>query len=171
MNCVVYWGSEGFVLVPDCMIASREAERRYGPLLRCGSVDTDDLEPDLARTIDTAVDLHSFAPLSSGLALRLGYEPSRSLPLPEGFSWHDPDWWDRGGELALLYGENPPVAVATVEPASKHGGWKAITNCHKGWEFRGARVAVSRAAALQFLTIWANSNAQSVRRDVATALH
>ncbi|GAB3105485.1 hypothetical protein [Lysobacter terrae] len=171
MNCIVYWGSEGFVLVPDCMVASLEAERRYGPLLRCGSLETEGLEPDLAQLIDKEVDLHSFAPLSAGQAMRLGYAPGRSLPLPDGFSWENPDEWDHGGALTLLYGQDPPVPVAIVEPASKRGGWKAITNCHKGWEFRGARVGASRAAALQFVTIWANSHAQSVRRDIAATLH
>ena len=171
MNCTVYWGNEGFVLVPDCMIASREAERRFGPLLRCGSFDTDGIEPGLARTIDQEVDQHSFVMLSTGLALRLGYEPGSSLPLPQGFSWAHSDWWERGGELALLCGRDPSVAVATIEPSSPHGGWKAITNCHKNWAFRGTWISSSRAAVVQFVTIWANTNADTVRRDVGVSLH
>lgn len=171
MICTVYWGGEGFVLVPDCIVASREAERRFGPLTFCGSLDTQGLSEDLTARIDQEIDERSFVRLNPDLALRLGYQPTRSLPLPHGFRWQEPDWWN-SEELTLLCGRYPPIVVACVHPMGSKGyGWRTITNCHKPPEFRGSRISHTRAAAAQYVTIWACTHAHTIRAEILKVRH
>jgi hypothetical protein len=42
MKFTVYKAEGLYLLVPDCIKASREAEHRYGPLSYCGEIESDD---------------------------------------------------------------------------------------------------------------------------------
>jgi hypothetical protein len=171
MHCGVYTGRDGLVLVPDCMRASREAERLHGPLHHCGSFETDGLSADLARRIETALDDQLYAVMEPELALRLGYEPQEGLPLPHGFEWDLGDWWNNneGAQLFVVRGGRR-VAVAEVHADASRTGWYANTRLHRPWQFRGSRVAASRAAAIHFLTVWAVANADALAAEVAALL-
>lgn len=171
MKCTVYWADEGLIFVPDCMLASREAERRYGPLLFCATFETEGLASDLAELVEREMDQRSFALIGVDLALRLGYEPKNMLPLPHGFRWQEEDWWQTHEELALLCGRLPPVAVASLRPISHRGGWEVVTNAHKAWPFRGIRVSQSRGAAMHFVAMWANAHASTLRGEIVTGFH
>lgn len=171
MICTVYWRKGGFILVPDCMKASRAAEQLYGPLRHCGSVDTAKLPAAVSSSLEQKIEQELFAPLSPALAMQLGYEATQNLPLPAGFFWQEGDWWKTGGELSLQYGLEPAVVVATIAPIKAQAGWMCITNRHRPWAFQGISVCPTRAAALQFVAIWADANAQSVRGSIASQLH
>jgi len=168
MRCHVFVGSIGLLLVPDCMQASMEAERAYGPLEPCGAFETGGLEVDLQEQIDHALDEHSFATMGPDLAMRLGYDPDHGLPLPPDFAWENPDFWEGDGRAALLYvAGRTRVAIAQVVPDAGSHGWYAVTWAHRPWAFRGTRVTLSRPAALQFLSIWVKQHAQELRHDFA----
>lgn len=171
MICTVYWRRGGFILVPDCMKASRAAEALYGPLRHCGSIDTAKLPAALGGSVEQDIEQELFAPLSPGLAMQLGYQPTRELPLPEGFFWQEGDWWNTGGERALLFGQAPALTVGTIAPIRAQAGWLCITNRHRPWAYQGVNVCPTRAAALQLLAIWADTNADMVRANVAGRVH
>ena len=171
MLCTVYWRKGGFLLVPDCMKASRAAERLYGPLQLCGRIDTDGLPAELGGAIEREIESELFIALSPELAMRLGYQATDALPLPPGFAWRESDWWARDGEVALLYGETAPVVVAKIGPGDGQGGWIAVTNVHRPWEFQGTRVSPTRPAAMQYVALWADQNAAAVRSGVSDRLH
>lgn len=171
MLCTVYWRKGGFLLVPDCMKASRAAEQLYGPLQPCGRIDTDNLCPELGEAIEREIESELFMALSPELAMRLGYQATDELPLPAGFTWRESDWWVRDGEVSLLYGENPPVVVAMIGPGDRHGGWIAVTNFHRPWEFQGIRVVPTRPGAMQYVAMWADQNGAAVRSSVGAHPH
>lgn len=170
MRCSVYTGRGELVLVPDCMKASREAERGHGPLRHCGSFETDGLPPDLAERIDHAVDDRFYAVLQPELALRLGYAPDCGLPLPQGFEWSLADFWAPHVGATLFYNNgNSRVPVAEVTPDDAERGWYAITRLFRPWPFRGTHVTNTRAAAVHYLAMWADANAEVLRIEIATA--
>ena len=171
MLCTVYWRKGGFLLVPDCMKASRDAEQLYGPLQLCGWVNTDSLCPELGQAIEREVESELFMALSPELAVRLGYQATDALPLPAGFTWREGDWWEGEGEVSLLYGENPPVVVAMIGPGGKQGGWITVTSLHRPWEFQGTRVSATRPGAMQYLAMWAEQNRAAVRGSVSARSH
>ena len=167
MKCTVYWGSGGgFVVVPDCVVASREAERRFGPLMECARIDTDGLDERLAEDIGLAVDERTYACAGAELALHASYKPTESLPLPYGFKWESCGESANEQPLLLRCGTHPPVLVAELMPVGPKGGWIAITNCHKTWAFRGLRVAQTHMAAMHFIVAWANANALVLRGEI-----
>ena len=50
------------LLVPDCLVASRDAEARHGPLDFVGQVDTERLgRPDVWRRVQDDIDRQSYA--------------------------------------------------------------------------------------------------------------
>jgi hypothetical protein len=72
MICRVYCrDGGGLVLVPDCMLAPREAVRQAGPLYHCGVLDTAELPAGLAECIEREFDSQSYALLSEELEARL----------------------------------------------------------------------------------------------------
>lgn len=163
MICTVYWRKGGFILVPDCMRASRTVEQQYGPLRHCGSIDTANLPAGLREGIERDIDAELFSRLTPELATRLGYQAIEDLPLPAGFAWQEDDWWDADCEISLLCVEHEdPVVVATVAPR-RQGGWVATTNRHRPWAFQGAWVCATRAAALQYVAVWAHDHADALR--------
>jgi hypothetical protein len=167
MRCTVYFGSAGLVLVPDCMRASVEAEHAYGPLAFCGAFETQGLDPDVLARIDDALDSRSFALIDPDLALRLGYDAARALPLPEGFAWRTDDFWESNESITLLCeqeGEHIPVAEVVVDESTR--GWYAVTRTHRPWQFRGTRVTLSREAAVQFVSAWATLHASALRAEL-----
>ncbi|WP_157481165.1 MULTISPECIES: hypothetical protein [unclassified Lysobacter] len=70
MNYTVYRGATGiYLLVPDCMKASREAERLHGPLVHCGAVESEGHPlPHLWEAVLTEVDERLYAVLSEHIA-------------------------------------------------------------------------------------------------------
>lgn len=63
---------DAYVFVPDCMVASREAERLHGPLIYCETIDTSDYPvPGIWETVMDEVDRQSFAVLHSVIGRRL----------------------------------------------------------------------------------------------------
>ncbi|HEY1140831.1 MAG TPA: hypothetical protein VGE88_11565 [Lysobacter sp.] len=166
MKCTVYWGSNGFVVVPNCVLASRDAERRHGPLLECGFIETDDLDSTLAEDIGLAIDQSTYACVGPDLALHLSYRPLHALPLPYGFRWQSYDEDQPSQPMLLMCGTHPPVLVAELMPMGEHGGWMVITGSHKAWAFRGLRVAQTHAVAMHFIAAWAGMHATAVRSEI-----
>jgi hypothetical protein len=155
------------VLVPDCMQASVEAEHAYGPLTFCGTLETDGLDQELLGRIDEALDDRSYALLEPDLALRLGYGAEHTLPLPPGFAWRGKDFWEDDERAILVYeeaGAAVPVAEVVVDESTR--GWYAVTSTHRPWPFRGTRVALSREAAIQFVSAWATLRAPALRHEL-----
>ncbi|GAB3097067.1 hypothetical protein [Lysobacter terrae] len=166
MKCTVYWGSNGFVVVPNCVLASRDAERKYGPLLECAHVETDGLDPVLAEDIGLAIDQRTYACVGPDLALHLSYKPIQPLPLPYGFHWERYDESRTSQPMLLMCGWYPPVLVAELMPMGAHGGWMIITSSHKAWAFRGLRVAPTHDAAMHFIAAWAGGCAWALRSEI-----
>lgn len=167
MNCTVYRVANGqLVLVPDCMRAAMSVEAELGALVRCGSIETDMLDRVLAARIESALDDNLYAVCPPDLALRFGYRPDSMVESPEGFRWEGGDWWTEGDSVTLVCCGQSPVPVASVTPYAK-GGWKASTNVHKEFWFRGEMVTISRAAAMQFVVLWARSHLAQLRRETA----
>lgn len=166
MNCTVFWGNNGFVVVPDCLQASVEAEHRHGPLCACARLRTDRLDAPLAERLAAAIDRRSYSCIGADLALHGDYTPTAPLPLPYGFSWQGRDDESADEPLLLRCGSRPPVLVAELMPVGARGGWIAITSCHKAWAFRGKHVACKRAAAVHFIAAWANLNASRLRSEI-----
>jgi hypothetical protein len=162
MICSVYWRNGGFILVPDCIRASHAVEQSYGPLRYCGRLDTERLRDELGASIESDLDAQLFAALSPELATRLGYEAIEDLPLPQGFSWQEGDWWTRDGDLSLLRDGDPPTLTASIVRAP-HGGWLCTTNRHRPWAFQGTWVCGTRAAAVQYVAMWAADHARALR--------
>jgi hypothetical protein len=167
MRCSVYTGRGELVLVPDCMQASREAERGYGPLRHCGTFETTGLPDDLAERIDDAFEDRLFVVLQPDLALRLGYDPGGGVPLPDGFEWVIGDFWEPRAGATLVYAGRDQLPVAEATPDDHDRGWYAVTRLYRPWPFRGTRVAATRGAALQFLALWVVANADVVRSEIA----
>jgi hypothetical protein len=165
MDCTVYQSHDRLVLVPDCMRASVLVETLFGRLTACGVIDTDSLDAPLCKQFDAALDTELFATSSPDLLLRTGYRPTGSLPPPEGFRWRDGDWWV-DEDAALVFEHAHDCVVADVQRGPK-GGWKARTNNHRSWEFRGEVVCLSRAAAMQYLVMWAQQHVSILLRDTA----
>lgn len=68
------------LLVPDCMLASRDAHRRHGPLVPLGRVDADPQRDDaLWRRVLADVDRQSYAVIRRGMPLELLDDPPLSL--------------------------------------------------------------------------------------------
>ena len=168
MNCTVYRVANGkLVLVPDCMRASMAVEAELGALVRCGSIETDLLDRMLAAKIESALDEDLYAVCPPDLALRFGYRPDSMVELPEDFHWEGGDWWKDGDSVTLVCCGQSMVRIASVTPYA-NGGWKATTNDHKEFWFRGEMVTTSRAAAMQFVALWARSHLAQLRRETAS---
>lgn len=61
-----------FVLVPDCCVASRDAERRHGPLRFTGHVDpAAQADAALWRRVENDIDRQSYAVVRQDTGLRL----------------------------------------------------------------------------------------------------
>ena len=104
MNCTVFWGNNGFVVVPDCLQASVEAEHRHGPLCACARLRTDRLDAPLAERLAAAIDRRSYSCIGADLALHGDYTPTAPLPLPYGFSWQGRD--DESAECGFEFIHN-----------------------------------------------------------------
>ena len=168
MNCTVYRVANGkLVLVPDCMRAALAVEAELGALVRCGSVETDMLDRLLAGKLESALDDNLYAVCPPDLALRFGYRPDSMVELPEDFHWEGGDWWTEGDAIALMCCGQSTEQVASVVPYA-NGGWKASTNDHKEFWFRGEMVTTSRAAAMQFVALWARSHLAQLRREATS---
>lgn len=163
MRCIVYRGRHGLLLVPDCMRASVEAEREYGPLLRCGEIETDRLDPTLVRDIDDALEYGVYALGEASLALRHGYQALADLPLPEGFSWHLSDFWEEHPEAWIVHDASAQV-VGEVHADRPQYTWRVMTNTHRPWLFRGSYVANAQAVAMQYLAMWVSEHAWELQR-------
>lgn len=166
MRCSVYTGRGELVLVPDCMKASREAERGHGPLRHCGTFDTDGLPADLVERIEGAFDDHFYVVLQPDLALRLGYDPTCGVPLPEGFDWEVRDFWERDSSARMVYVPRNRLPIAEAIPDHSDRGWYAVTRLYRPWQFRGTRVTTTRAAAVHWLAMWADANAEMLRLEL-----
>ncbi|MFC5571143.1 hypothetical protein ACFPN1_13840 [Lysobacter yangpyeongensis] len=169
MICTIYRHEKGFILVPDCIKASREAGLRFGPLRSCGTVDTGELAKALAASIEEEVTRCLYAPLSPELALRLGYQLESVPALPSGFAWQEGDGWNTGGERALVYGPEQ-IVVATVKPLPDVG-WLATANCHRPAALHISQSHPTRAAAIDFVAAWAGEHADTVRAGLGIGLH
>ena len=165
MDCTVYQSHDRLVLVPDCMRASVLVETLFGRLMACGVVDTDTLGVPLARRFDAELDAELFATSSPDLILRASYRPTGTIAPPEGFRWRDGDWWS-DEDASLMFEHAHGCVVAKVQRGPK-GGWKACTNSHRSWQFRGEVVCLSRAAAIQYLSMWAQQHVAALLRDTA----
>ena len=171
MNCTVYRVANGqLVLVPDCMRAAMAVEAELGALVRCGSIETDLLDRLLAAKIELALDEDLYAVCPPDLALRFGYRPDSMVELPEDFQWEGGDWWSSNDSVTLVCRGQSATPVASVVAYPK-GGWKASTNVHKDFWFRGEMVTSSRAAAMQFVALWARAHLQQLRRDACSPRH
>lgn len=169
MNCTVYRVANGtLVLVPDCMQAFMSVELELGALVRCGSIDTAQLDPTLARQIEGEIDARFYALCPPDVALRLGYLPEAMIDLPLHFRWEEGDWWTQGDAVKVVCcRDETPVIVASAV-AGPHGGWKASVNDHKPPWFRGARVAKSRHSAMQYIALWVSAHADVLLREAAS---
>ena len=163
MRCIVYRGRQGLLLVPDCMRASVEAEREYGPLLHCGEIETERLDPTLVQRIDEALDQGAYALGDVSLALRQAYRADADLPLPEGFAWRLSDFW---GERAQAWVVHEPTGqiVGEVHADGSHYSWRVVTNAHRPWLFRGSHVGNTQAVAMQYLAMWVAEHAADLHR-------
>lgn len=168
MRCIVYRGRNGLVLVPDCMRASVEAERDFGPLLRCGEIETDRLAPLLIREIEDALDDSSFARGSAALTLRVAYDPGAVVPLPEGFAWQSTDFWGNGPDATSVVHEPTGLVVGEINADTSEWTWHVITNAHRPWVFRGSYVSRSHGAAMQYLSMWVGTHAQELSRTASS---
>ena len=73
MICRMYsHGAGDLILVPDCMLAPREAVRQHGPLTPCGSINSEQLPVELAGVVERELDARSFSYVPARLARRLG---------------------------------------------------------------------------------------------------
>ena len=167
MNCTVYRVANGkLVLVPDCMRASMAVEAELGALVRCGSIETDLLDRALAERIEADLDGNFYCVCPPDLALRFGYRPDSMVELPDDFRWEGGDWWTDGDKMTLVCSGHRTVPIARVV-AYPNGGWKATTNEHKDFWFRGEMVTGSRAAAMQFVALWARAHVATLRSETA----
>ena len=72
MTCRVYCRPNGdFIVVPACMLAPREVERRFGPLRHCATVRFLTLPARLAEEIQRQFDSQLFATLPARTAEHL----------------------------------------------------------------------------------------------------
>jgi hypothetical protein len=80
MKFTVYKADDLYLLVPDCIKASREAEHLYGPLTYCSKIESDDHPiPELWATVMAEVDARLFAVISELTANRLlGIDSTKS---------------------------------------------------------------------------------------------
>lgn len=169
MNCTVYRVANGrLVLVPDCMHAFMTVEATLGALTHCGTIETDLLAPALAHEIETQIDDRFYAVCPPDLALRFGYRVDAMIDLPPDFRWEEADFWEQGDAVSLACVLDAPVVVASAVPGP-HGGFRASINEHKPWGFRGGMVTISRAAAMQYLALWAQGNAEKLRCEIVTS--
>ena len=167
MDCTVYQTRDRLVLVPDCMRASVQVESLFGPMTACGTIDTEALETELSKHYDEALGTELYVTSSPDLVLRTAYRPTGTIDPPEGFRWKDGDWW-LGQDTTLVRDHASGSAVANVQHAP-NGGWKAYTNVHRDAVFRGEVVCISRAAAIQYLTLWARLHVTALLRETASA--
>ena len=78
MRTRVYSQQHGsFLLVPDCMVASAEAEHKFGPLQDWGCAETDHFPADLKELIEREFDARSYALLPDEVVDRLGLSELR----------------------------------------------------------------------------------------------
>jgi len=79
MYCTAYRTRTGhLLLVPDCMVATKEAEQRFGPLDNCGFIDTDRLPDPLQEAVERDFNARSYHPLADSFAPSIGLvAPSR----------------------------------------------------------------------------------------------
>ena len=165
MDCTVYQTRDRLVLVPDCMRASVLVESLFGPMTACGTIDTDSLDIALSKQYDEALGADLYVTSSPDLVLRSSYRPTGTIDPPEGFRWKDGDWWSEQ-ETTLMRDAASGSVVAKVLHAP-NGGWKAYTNVHRDAVFRGEAVCISRAAAIQYLTLWARLHVAALLRETA----
>ena len=73
MRFNVYTRPDGaFLLVPDCMTASREAEALHGPLAFCDTIDSDEYPvPALWDRVAAEIDQLSFAVLQPAVGRQM----------------------------------------------------------------------------------------------------
>ena len=71
MKLRLYAGNHAWLLVPDCMQASRAADRRYGPLEFLGEIEHESLEAAEWKSVLAGLDAESFATIPEGTARRL----------------------------------------------------------------------------------------------------
>ena len=83
MYCTAYRTRTGhLLLVPDCMVATREAEHRFGPLDNCGTIDTDRLPGSLQDVVERDFNARSYHRLADGFARNIGLAtPSEQAPM------------------------------------------------------------------------------------------
>ena len=73
MYCSAYRTRTGhLLLVPDCMVATADAERRFGPLDSCGVIDIDRLPATAQGVVERDFDARSYHRLADGVARTLG---------------------------------------------------------------------------------------------------
>ena len=105
MRCTAYrTRTDHLLLVPDCMVATREAERRFGPLQACGLVDTDRLPPPLQDAVERDFEARSYHRLADAFLGTLGMA--------------GPDRSRRRDSLAAA---SPLTTAATGRPATASG--------------------------------------------------
>ena len=82
MKLTVYKSvSADYLLVPDCVRASREADRLHGPLVHCGEIESDEYSlPDLWAEVGAQIDARLYAVVDHEVALGL-------LPLCGDMGW------------------------------------------------------------------------------------
>ena len=167
MNCTVYRVANGrLVLVPDCMQAFMTVENELGALVRCGSIETDLLDRNLATRIESEIDDRFYAVCPPDLALRFGYRPDTMVELPSEFRWEGGDWWKEGDAVRLLCCVQGATPVASIVPGPQRA-WKATINEHKDMLFRGEMITTSRASAMQFVALWARAHRDALCRETA----
>lgn len=71
MKFRLYAGPSAWLLVPECMLASRAAANRHGPLQLLGTIDDTLVEKAALPSILAMIDADSFATLPGELATHL----------------------------------------------------------------------------------------------------
>jgi len=132
-------------------------------LLRCGELETYRLGPLLIREIEGALDSSEFARGASALTLRVAYDPGAVVPLPEGFTWQSPDFWESAPHVLVVH-EPTGVAIGEIHADSSEWTWHVVTNTHRPWVFRGSYVSRSHGAAMQYLSMWVGTHADELQR-------
>jgi hypothetical protein len=78
MYCTAYRTRTGhLLLVPDCMVATKEAEQRFGPLGNCGPIDTDRLPAPVQEAVERDFSARSYHRLADSFAQSLGLVAAR----------------------------------------------------------------------------------------------
>ena len=75
MNLRLYAAKDAWLMVPDCMLASKAAMDKYGPLEYLGEVDQAELEEEELERIVAEFDAAPFAIVAKQMAQRLLNSP------------------------------------------------------------------------------------------------